>query len=232
MEEPITILALLGGLTAGLAHAAAGPDHLAAVAPLAVQRRQAGWRIGVAWGLGHAAAVALVGVLALALRDALPLDFLSSVSERLVGILIIGVGLWGLRAALESRVHDHPHDHKGVQHQHAHLHLAADPDARRSHRHGHAIFGIGAIHGLAGGSHLVAALTALAFPSTALAGVYLTAYGLGSVLTMALFAGLMAWAARRLAKRADRYIPPALALTSLAAVAVGAFWLTSAQLGF
>jgi len=58
------VLAILTGLLAGGVHVLSGPDHLAAVAPLAVQDRSA-WRSGLRWGLGHSSGVLLVGVLSL-----------------------------------------------------------------------------------------------------------------------------------------------------------------------
>jgi hypothetical protein len=90
------MLALFAGLVAGAVHVVTGPDHLAAVAPLAVDARASAWRAGLRWGLGHSAGVAVVGLLALGLRETLPIDALSSVSERLIGVTLIGLGLWGV----------------------------------------------------------------------------------------------------------------------------------------
>ena len=83
------LAATLAGLTAGLIHVLSGPDHLAAVAPLAGGRRRA-WHAGFLWGLGHSGGVLAVGLLTLALRGALPIDALSSWSERIVGVTPIG----------------------------------------------------------------------------------------------------------------------------------------------
>ena len=86
------------GMLAGFFHVLSGPDHLAAVAPLAAADRQRGWVAGWTWGFGHAAGVALVAVIAVLLRDMLPpIDAISAWSERIVGGALIGVGLWALR---------------------------------------------------------------------------------------------------------------------------------------
>ena len=45
---------IIAGLTAGAVHVLAGPDHLAAVAPLAANGKVSPWRSGLYWGLGHA----------------------------------------------------------------------------------------------------------------------------------------------------------------------------------
>src|SRR5688572_3654911 len=68
---PGMFAALLAGLAAGLIHVLSGPDHLAAVAPLAGGRGRS-WRAGFLWGLGHSGGVLAVGLLALGLRGALP----------------------------------------------------------------------------------------------------------------------------------------------------------------
>ncbi len=88
------------GLLAGFVHVLSGPDHLAAIAPYAVDGKSRAWRTGVRWGLGHAAGVLGVGLLVLALREALPVEAVSAWGERLVGLALIGIGIWGICAAL------------------------------------------------------------------------------------------------------------------------------------
>src|ERR1039458_1913039 len=58
------MIAVLTGLLAGLIHVWTGPDHLTAIAPLAVRRPERAWIPGARWGLGHSAGVAVVGLLA------------------------------------------------------------------------------------------------------------------------------------------------------------------------
>ena len=53
------------GFLAGFVHVLSGPDHLAAIAPYAVDGKSRAWRTGVRWGLGHAAGVLGVGLLVL-----------------------------------------------------------------------------------------------------------------------------------------------------------------------
>ena len=73
------LTAITGALVSGLAHVLSGPDHLAAVAPLAAEDRERGWLAGWTWGIGHASGVAVVAVLAVVLRDLLPpIDLLSA----------------------------------------------------------------------------------------------------------------------------------------------------------
>lgn len=222
------------GLFAGSAHVVSGPDHLAAVAPLAAQKRgDRSWWLGLQWGLGHAAGAILVGILAVVLRQLAPVDLISSWSERLVGIVLIAVGLWGVRRVLRDRVHTHEHDHGSHRHTHIHFHLQADgeetPEQTHDthHRHGHAALGIGLLHGLAGGSHFLAVLPALAFPTLFQAFCYLAAYGLGSVLAMVLFALALGRLAGHLSLRNPLALRGLMMVSSLVAVGLGGFWLVA-----
>src|SRR4249919_3013977 len=92
------LLIALTGALAGLFHVLSGPDHLAAVAPLAVEDGRRGWLAGWTWGLGHASGVVVVALLAVLLRDLLPpIGIISAWSERVVGVALIGIGCWALR---------------------------------------------------------------------------------------------------------------------------------------
>lgn len=216
------------GLTAGMVHVLAGPDHLAAVAPLAADSRRPGWRAGCSWGLGHTGGVLAVGVLALLLRGLLPVDALSSWSERLVGVALIAVGIWGLRRAASIAVHSHAHAHDGHTHAHLHAHLAGG----RAHAHEgahahhvHASFGVGVLHGLAGSSHVLGILPALALPTTAASVAYLLAYGVGTVAAMTSFSSAVGILARRARTQGPSLHRGLLCTCSSAAILVGGFWL-------
>jgi len=114
-------VAVLTGLLAGIVHVWSGPDHLAAIAPLAVRRPKQTWIPGAKWGVGHSAGVAIVGMLSLLLRDLIPVDLVSTWGERLVGVMLLAIGIWALRKAF--RVHSHEHEHDGTRHMHLHTHV-------------------------------------------------------------------------------------------------------------
>src|SRR5688572_17188207 len=99
------MFAFFAGVAAGLLHVFSGPDHLAAVAPLALSERLTGkagrFRVeglasGLQWGVGHTAGVLLIAALLLFLKEKLPLDAISAYSERIVGLSLIAIGCWGL----------------------------------------------------------------------------------------------------------------------------------------
>lgn len=193
------MIAALAGLAAGFFHVLAGPDHLAAVAPLAVSDERAAWRSGFVWGVGHTAGVMAVGALLLAFRELLPIEALSAWSERAVGVALVAIGAWGLWS---------------VKRPHAHRHVS-----------GRASFAMGTMHGLAGSSHLFGVLPSLLFASRVDAAVYLGAFGLGAISAMTAFAAVIGSVATA-SGRSDASVRRAiLYATSLAAVAVGGVWL-------
>jgi hypothetical protein len=194
---PAMFAALLAGLTAGLIHVLSGPDHLAAVAPLTGGRRTAAWRAGFLWGLGHSTGVLAVGLLALWLRSALPLDALSSWSERIVGVTLVGIGLWGFTLVLRGPIH--------------------------SHLHVRAAAAVGVLHGVAGSSHFLGVLPALALPSAAASFGYLSGFALGTVAAMSAFAGgLGLLGGSDDAPRHRRWL---LSASSAIAIVVGLVWI-------
>src|SRR6478672_463310 len=111
LNHASAMLIVTAGIVAGLVHVFSGPDHLAAIAPLAMKRQSGAWRTGLRWGIGHASGVIFVGLLSLLLRGLLPVHLISNWSDRLVGALLIGIGFWTLRKAL--LIHTHAHAHHG-----------------------------------------------------------------------------------------------------------------------
>lgn len=219
------MLAVLTGFIAGLLHVLSGPDHLAAVAPLAVRGHQRSWIAGVRWGLGHSAGVLLIGLLAVAFREVLPLAKISEISERLVGVLLIAIGLWSLREALRVEVHSHEHSHDGVSHGHLHFHKGEEGVG--PHLHGHAALGIGTLHGLAGSSHFLGVLPSLTFAQRWESVAYLIAFGIGTVLGMAGFSALLGAMAIRWTRGARTFYRGLLFTCAAAAFTLGCYWLIS-----
>jgi threonine/homoserine/homoserine lactone efflux protein len=206
------LVAALAGISAGVIHALSGPDHLSAVAPLVINERSRRWRMGLFWGIGHSLGVWIIGLIALVLRGFLPIESLSSWSERLVGVVLIGVGLWGLRRAFAAKL-PAPHVH--------------DEEEQGKRRPGRAAVLIGGLHGLAGSSHVIGLLPALAFPSRGASLCYVIGFGLGAVVGMTTFSTTFGLFAHRITGRGVRAYQTLLACFSAAAILVGGYWLIS-----
>jgi ABC-type nickel/cobalt efflux system permease component RcnA len=222
------MIVALTGLVTGMVHVWSGPDHLAAIAPLAVRRPRRSWIPGARWGLGHSAGVGVVGLLSLALRDLLPVDLLSSWGERMVGVVLFGIGFWGLRKAFGDHIHTHEHEHDGERHQHIHVHAHKKTHERKeAHQHRHAAFGIGILHGLAGSSHFLGVLPILALPTTTQAIAYLAAFAGGTIVSMASFSWLMGVVAARCRGGSAKAYRALMSSCSIAAMVVGCVWLVT-----
>lgn len=186
-------------MTAGFFHVLAGPDHLAAVAPMAADTDRVAWRSGLSWGLGHTAGVLLVGLLLIAFREVLPLDALSAWSERLVGVALVGIGLWGLWRARTP---------------HSHQHVSSVPS-----------FAMGTLHGLAGSSHLYGVLPSLMFSARVDALAYLAGFGAGAIGAMTAFSAVLGSVALSAGRSNQSVRQAVLYAASGAAVVVGGVWL-------
>lgn len=199
MPGVTSVLALLAGLAAGFFHVLAGPDHLAAVAPIVADDDRVAWRAGLSWGLGHTAGVLLVGALLVAFRELLPMAALSAWSERLVGVALVAVGLWGLWRARAPHVHQH---------------VPSAPS-----------FAMGTLHGLAGSSHLYGVLPSLMFPSRLDALCYLAGFGAGAIAAMTAFSAALGAVALAAGRSSQSVRQAVLYAASAAAVVVGGVWL-------
>jgi len=119
----------------GVLHAVE-PDHVAVVTGVSLSGdRRGAWKVGLAFGLSHMLAVALLAVAATFLGRTLLGDDFFLWMDRLAWTLVLLLGLWNLAAALGWRaiaLHSHTHWHGPVQHDHPHPHAHA---ARRIRLH-------------------------------------------------------------------------------------------------
>lgn len=236
---------LITGLVAATAHVLSGPDHLAAVTPLAIESKNRSWRIGLAWGIGHTLGILLIGIMFLLFRDLIPVKKISAHSEQIVGVMLILIGLWAILKAgftIRSARHAHPHIHQTDEgefihiHEHAHDtgHSHSKPEAhthlhRKQHRQNvRASLGIGIFHGLAGVSHIFAILPTLALPSRFDAAMYLTGFGLGTIAAMIVFSTLLGFVSLKTSAsgRANAFKWLRLSGGSVAII-IGVWWIIS-----
>jgi len=229
---------IVTGTLAAMLHVLSGPDHLAAVAPLAVENKNKTWRIGLFWGLGHLAGMLLIGVLMTLFRDFIPVERISEHSEQLVGFILILIGLWSFyRIKFSSKKkHQHPHTHHGdksLTHIHKHSH---GKDAEHNHEHKAeakkqglwAAFSVGTLHGLAGVAHFILFIPTLAFKSNFDSALYLIGFAIGTVLSMSIFSMLLGKIASKTSlSHNDRLFNGIRFGAGIFAVTIGLYWVIS-----
>ena len=230
------MLIFLTGFIASIAHVVTGPDHLAAVTPLAIDSRKKSWMIGFSWGLGHTLGMLMIGLLFILFKEFLPVDLISRLSDKLIGLLLIGIGSWAIirtyiRHSHGNRSHAHFHT-KPFFYTHIHRHSHEESP---SHEHVHTrtirqnaltALSIGVIHGFAGFSHLFALLPSLAMPSVWASVLYITAFACGTILTMILFAFILGLVAFRSAVKDKQIFLKWFTFSGgILAIAIGVLWL-------
>lgn len=230
------MLTLLTGFIASVAHVVTGPDHLAAVTPLAIDSRRRSWQIGLSWGVGHTLGMLLIGILFILFKEVLPVQIIARHSDTVIGFLLIGIGSWSIFRIYRRHTHgNRPHTHfHTIPFLYAHIHRHTHDDSP-AHEHTHtktvnqnaftALF-IGIIHGFAGFSHLFALLPSLALPTMLDSVIYLAAFAAGTIITMVFFAfilGLVAF--QSVVKDKQVFLKWFTLAGGFLAIAIGVLWL-------
>jgi ABC-type nickel/cobalt efflux system permease component RcnA len=228
------MLQLLSGMIASALHVITGPDHLAAVTPLAIESKRKAWAIGVMWGLGHLLGMMLIGGLFLLFKDLIPVELISGRSEILVGIVLIVLGTWSIVKAYVTfhKPHKHPHFHSEPEpyvHIHSHVH---DDEFEHDHKHEKVhkqgkltALSIGTLHGFAGISHFLLVLPTLALPTFSDSLLYLSGFAIGTVGSMASYAIILGIISTRSVMNRSHKIFNGLRLTGgIIALIVGIIW--------
>ena len=181
-------IVIITGILAGFIHVVSGADHLIAMAPSAINNPKIALKNGFSWSIGHSSGVVLLAILAIFIKDLTSLNNFSNIAEFLVGISLLLVGFFAIKNSFQLSLHSHRHKHEnGVAHYHYHFHSNSQ---KNNIKHSHALTGLGLLHGIAGGSHFLAVLPALALPFIS-AGTYLISYLIGSFISMNLFTFLI-----------------------------------------
>ncbi|HVS09537.1 MAG TPA: hypothetical protein VMS76_06635 [Planctomycetota bacterium] len=233
-------------LLLGLRHAS-DPDHVTAVATLALSPGRRGTRsaaaLGLAWGLGHAVTLILLG-LPVVLAGAHVPPAVQQAAELGVGVAIVVLAARLLARWRRGELHVHAHAHGDLRHAHPHVHVHEAPHSGRyghepahpdhgAHDHRHrrsplAAFGVGLLHGI-GGSAAAGVLLLASSGSREAAALALALFALGTAAAMAAASAAMglALAQGALARRIER-IAPAF---GVAGVAFGAWYAFAALAG-
>ena len=215
----LLLISLLTGFAAGAVHVVGGADHLVAMTPFSLRQPVAALRSGLAWGAGHSIGVVVLALAAIGLKDLVHIEAMSAWAEFFVGLALLVVGGLAVRTAFGLKLHSHEHHHNSASiHRHLHLHVRGQSNHRR---HAHAASGLGLLHGLAGASHLLAVIPALALPPLG-AFAYLLAYLGGSIAAMAAVVSTLSFLTLR---SGARMLPWLVGCTGALSIATGAIWL-------
>jgi hypothetical protein len=90
------------GLSLGILHVLAGPDHLSALATLSVGNSWKAMSLGVRWGLGHSAGLVVVAVIFISLKGEMDLTRIGQFCNTILGIFMITIGLYGTIGAFRT----------------------------------------------------------------------------------------------------------------------------------
>ena len=214
MPEVTILTALFFGFLLGVKHAL-DADHIVAVTTI-VSRSNSLLRsalVGLSWGIGHTLTLFVAGFVVLVLKLTIP-DRLSLSMEFVVGVLLVVLGVPIIKQLVASRSHFHLHQHGDKRHLHSHSHRDTP---EHGHRHIRKPLLIGMVHGLAGSGALTV-LVISTMSSVAQGLIFLLVFGVGSMLGMLLFSGLISLPFRltaRLSFRLDLWVQGAAGLISM-----------------
>lgn len=223
----LVVSALLLGFLHGL-----GADHLMAVAALVVgdrpgeAARARALGVAVRFAAGHALLLAAGVSLVILLEWSVPVT-VERAGERLGGLLLIGLGAWGLWAAATRRLYSHVHGDRDEPQPHWHLHVG------RTEHHPTPAAHVSHLPTLAGALFAVSSLRTLSLLGPLGVGprepTWLTVlglvvlFGIGILTSMSLFGVLLA---RTISARVVSRLGTGVStLTAAASVTLGLFWI-------
>ena len=205
-------------------------DHAVAVSTF-VSGRPAlplAFQFGFRWALGHSIAVIVAGGVLLASGLTLSPQF-GDWAERIVGVMLIGIGIWSLRTLRNLHVHG-PDAHADQARLHLHPagpgHAGAGaPRHASQHNHPRGVLLVGLIHGLAGTTGAVALVPIALMPDWRAGLLYLLIFCLGVMGGMTAFALVLAQAIRTATSGSLAWGRRIAALVATLSIVTGIVWL-------
>lgn len=184
-------LSLIYGAGSGALHALTGPDHVLSLGPVALRYPRDSFRIGLHWGVGHAAGTLLLGLPALLLSRLIDLARLAQHGTRLAGLALMVTAALSLHSLSRARSATNALEKKSP------------------------LF-VGLVHGVTGAASLLLVLPVVATGSMASTLSFLFAFGAGSALAMAGLTFAIARLGQRLPPRAVAHAQRGLGAAGLA----------------
>ena len=183
----MSVPALFFGFLLGAKHSL-DADHIVAITTIVSRSRSLlrSMLVGLTWGIGHTLTLFVVGFGVLVFKLTIP-DWLALSLEFVVGVILVLLGVSVIKQLVADRAHVHRHQHGDRKHLHSHSH---DETLGHDHSHIRGPLLMGLVHGLAGSGVLVP-LVVSTMPSVAQGLFFLLLFGIGSILGMLLFSGLI-----------------------------------------
>ena len=223
----LELIALLSmGFTFGLLHAL-DADHVMAVSSMSSShegiqsRTKHTFAFCARWAVGHGGILCVLAAALLAFNLQLP-SWLHTGAEKLVGVILIALGLWIAWSFRQNKVRLRIHAHGD----HVHAHLADASHSNKSvNDHGPVFVGI--THGLAGSAPVLALLPTLEFASSTWGFLYVLLFSLGVLCMMAIFGLGFGYAQMRLIRFSTRLFELSRLFVASISIGFGAYWLSS-----
>jgi len=193
---------LFAGLIAATLHVITGPDHLAAVTPIAVDAEAKSWRVGFVWGLGNLMGMLLIGLLFVGFKEQLPIELISAKSELLVGVVLIFLGIFSIYKVLKRR-------------------KAPLTEGRKQNVI--SATSIGFLHGLAGVAHFIILLPVLGFETQVESLQYILGFAIGTVGIMTLYTVALGWI-KKIKPQSITYMKSLQTVAGVFALVIGVYW--------
>ncbi|KAF4036875.1 hypothetical protein GN244_ATG11048 [Phytophthora infestans] len=102
LAQASTIQLALAGMLFGLIHVLTGPDHLSALATLSAGSSWRSFALGIRWGCGHSIGLVIMAIVFIALDGKLDFSVLNVITDVLVGVFMIGLGVYGVHEGIKK----------------------------------------------------------------------------------------------------------------------------------
>jgi ABC-type nickel/cobalt efflux system permease component RcnA len=197
------------GFLMSVVHVVSGPDHLAAVTPLAIESKKKSWSVGLSWGVGHTFGMVIIGMIFLFFKEHFDVEKVSTYGEQSVGFLLIGIGIWVIIKLLANKkTHQHHISQKGL----------------RQNISGAGIIGV--IHGVAGFSHILFLLPVLGFSTNFGSVMYLVGFTAGTLVSMIVYSVILGFATYKSDEAKSKSLSLSIRfIGAFFSIAIGVYWI-------
>lgn len=225
-----TLLSLGFGL--GMLHAL-DADHIMAVSSMASAKADSEFSRSrraivrnmiwfcIRWAAGHGATILAISFLFIFTHAELP-QIVPDIAEKLIGILLIGIGLWILFSLYNNRIKLEVHTHN--EHHHdtvTHVHLTESGKMKHSHQP----VLVGMTHGIAGSAPVLALIPATEYASAYLGMIYVFLFCMGVLISMALFGIFFAELQTWLTRASQKLFQFSRGIIASISIGFGTYWL-------